>query len=125
MVAALPALMRAQKVQKKAADVGFDWEDIHGAMDKVREEVDELSEAIGQNDAAHMEEELGDLLFATVNVARFLHVSSEEALRHATDKFIDRFDKVEQLAQQSGKILSKMTLEELESLWQQAKTEKK
>lgn len=125
VVAALPALMRAQKVQKKAADVGFDWEDIHGAMDKVREEVDELSEAIGQNDAAHMEEELGDLLFATVNVARFLHVSSEEALRHATDKFIDRFDKVEQLAQQSGKILSKMTLEELESLWQQAKTEKK
>lgn len=117
--------MRAQKVQKKAADVGFDWNDIHGAMDKVREEADELSEAIDEQDTAHMEEGLGDLLFAAVNVARFLHVSSEETLRHATDKFIGRFDRLEQLAQQSGGNLSKMTLEELETLWQRAKSEKK
>lgn len=125
VVLGLPALMRAQKVQKKAADVGFDWNDIHGAMDKVREEVGELSEAIDEQDAAHIEEELGDLLFAAVNVARFLHVSSEETLRHATDKFISRFDRLEQLAQQSGGNLSKMTLEELETLWQRAKSEKK
>lgn len=125
VVTTLPALMRAQKIQKKAADVGFDWTDIGGAMEKVREETDELSEAIAAGDAAHMEEELGDLLFAAVNVARFMHVNSEEALRHAADKFMGRFEVVEQLAQQSGKNLSKMTLEELETLWQRAKIEKK
>lgn len=124
VVLSLPALMRAQKVQKKAAAVGFDFADVQGAMEKVREEMGELEEAIAENDAAHMEEEFGDLLFAAVNVSRFLHVSSEEALRRATDKFIGRFDRLEQLAQQDGKILSNLPPEELESLWQQAKIEK-
>ena len=121
----LPSLMRAQKVQKKAADVGFDWDDISGALDKVREETDELYYAIEKNDAKNAEEELGDLLFSVVNVARFLKLNSEETLRHATDKFIARFEVLEQLAQQNGQILSKMSLEELETLWQQAKIEKK
>lgn len=120
-IVALPALMRAQKVQKKAADVGFDWDDVSGALDKVREETDELCEAVEQNNAACMEEELGDLLFSVVNVSRFLKLSSEEALKRATNKFIDRFAVLEQSAQQNGQNLSKMTLEELESLWQQAK----
>ena len=121
----LPSLMRAQKVQKKAADVGFDWDDISGALDKVREETDELYEAIEKNDTKNAGEELGDLLFSVVNVARFLKLDSEEMLRHATDKFISRFEVLEQLAQQNGQILSKMSLEELETLWQQAKIEKK
>lgn len=124
-IVALPALMRAQKVQKKAADVGFDWEDIFGAIDKVREETDELCRAIDKNDLQNAAEELGDLLFSVVNVARFLKVSSEEALRLATDKFIDRFDVLEQLAQQNAQNLSNLTLDELETLWQQAKIEKK
>lgn len=119
----LPALMRAEKVQKKAANVGFDWENVSGALDKVREELDELSEAVQKAGKQGIEEELGDLIFSAVNVARFTKCDPEEALRHATDKFISRFDKVEQLAQQSGKILSNLTLEELETLWQKAKTE--
>ncbi len=124
-IVALPALMRAQKVQKKAADVGFDWQHILGAIEKVREETDELCCAIDKNDSQNAVEELGDLLFSVVNVARFLKVSSEEALRLATDKFIDRFDVLEQLAQQNGQNLSNLTLDELETLWHQAKIEKK
>ncbi len=124
-IVALPALMRAQKVQKKAADVGFDWEDIFGAIDKVREETDELCRAIDKNDLQNAAEELGDLLFSVVNVARFLKINSEEALRLATDKFIGRFDVLEQLAQQNAQNLSNLTLDELETLWQQAKIEKK
>lgn len=120
-IVALPALMRAQKVQKKAAKVGFDWEDVSGAVDKLAEELDELRSAIKNNDQKNMEEELGDLLFSAVNVARFINVDSEDALKCATNKFINRFEVLEQLAQQNGKILSKMTLEELETLWQQAK----
>lgn len=123
-IVALPALMRAQKVQKKAAKVGFDWEDVSGALDKVKEETEELRCAIEKNDAENMEEELGDLLFSVVNVSRFIDVSSEEALSRATNKFIDRFGVLEQLAQQNKKNLSKMTLDELETLWQQAKKQK-
>lgn len=124
-IVALPALMRAQKVQKKAAAVGFDWESVDGAMDKVKEETEELAAAIAKNDAENMAEELGDLLFSVVNVSRFIGVSSEDVLRDATNKFIDRFEALEQVAQQNGKNLSKMTLGELESLWQQAKKLKK
>ena len=123
-VVALPALMRAQKVQKKAADVGFDWDDINGVLDKIREETDELYLAIEKNDTQNAAEELGDLLFSVVNAARFLKINSEEALRRATDKFIDRFDILEQLAQQNSQNLSNLSLEELEILWQQAKIEK-
>lgn len=123
-VANLPALMRAQKVSKKAADVGFDWENGFDALKKVREETDELFEAMRNGDENNMEEELGDLLFSVVNVSRFLHKSSEEALRKATNKFIDRFASLEQVAQQNGKNLSKMSPDELETLWQQAKKQK-
>lgn len=118
----LPALIRAEKVQKKAADIGFDWPDASGALEKAGEEAGELAEAIRSKDSLNIEEELGDLLFSIVNISRFCNVNAEEALRHATDKFIARFTVLEQLAQQSGKILSKLTLEELETLWQQAKS---
>ena len=121
----LPALVRAEKVQKKAADVGFDWDDVGGALEKSHEELSEMEQAIASNDPVNIEEEIGDLLFSVVNVARFCKVNAEDALRHATDKFIDRFAVLEQSAQQSGKNLSEMTLEELEALWQQAKIQKK
>lgn len=120
----LPALMRAEKVQKKAANVGFDWEDVNGALGKVSEELGELCAAVQKSDKQEIEEELGDLIFSAVNVARFTKCDPEEALRHATDKFINRFDKVEQFAQQNGENLSNLSLEELETLWQKAKTQK-
>ena len=123
-IVALPALMRAAKVQKKAAKAGFDWEDVGGAVGKLKEEIGELEEAIAKNDAENMAEELGDILFSVVNVSRFIDVNSEDALKYATDKFIDRFEVLEQVAQQNGKILSKMTLEEMETLWQKAKRQK-
>jgi len=92
----LPALWRAEKVQKKAARAGFDWPEVSGAVDKLHEEIGELREAIA--DGSNMEEELGDVLFSAVNVARFLHADPEEVLHRAVDKFITRFHGVEQAA---------------------------
>ena len=117
----LPALMRAQKVQKKAAQVGFDWNDFTGAFCKLTEEVNELKAAAAEQNAEHMEEELGDLLFSAVNVSRFLEVNPEEALKKATDKFLARFEKMERAAITSGRDLNGMTLAEMDELWNQAK----
>ncbi len=117
----LPALMRAQKVQSKAAKVGFDWNDINGAIDKVNEEINELKIAAEHGDKAEIEEELGDLLFSCVNVSRFLKLDSEEALKGATDKFISRFKIVEELAQQRGISMEESSIETLDSLWDEAK----
>lgn len=119
--AALPALIRSSKVQKKAARIGFDWVDISGAFDKLREEFLELMQAYGEGDATHISEEFGDLLFSMVNVSRFLNIDSEEALNQATNKFIQRFDCMEQIALQKGQDLENMTLEEMDNLWLQAK----
>lgn len=119
---ALPALTRARKVQKKAADVGFDFYAAGGALEKVKEEVCELEEAIaGKND--NIEEEFGDILFAMVNVARFLQINPEFALTKATKKFINRFEYIENSALSEGKQLSNMTLEEMDLLWDKAKKE--
>lgn len=117
---ALPALTRAKKVQKKAADVGFDFYEAGGAMEKVAEEMRELRDALGQPDG-NIEEEFGDILFAMVNVARFLKINPEFALTKATKKFINRFEYVENSALSEGKQLSTMTLEEMDLLWDQAK----
>ncbi len=114
----LPQLIRAEKIQKKAAKVGFDWDSIDGAYDKLKEEIDEVKAAKTQ---AEIEEEFGDLLFSCVNVARFLGVNPEEALKKATDKFVDRFEQVEQMATEEGKNLEDMTLEEMDKLWDEAK----
>ena len=114
----LPQLIRAEKVQKKAAKVGFDWDSIDGAYNKLREEIDEIKTAKTQ---AEIEEEFGDLLFSCVNVARFLKVNPEEALKKATDKFVNRFEVVEQMANEQGKNLEDMTLEEMDKLWDKAK----
>ena len=115
----LPALWRAEKVQKKAKKAGFDWPDISGALDKLSEELAELKTAAA--DGTNVEEELGDLLFSAVNVARFLKLDPEEALGKATAKFISRFQKVEAQAVRSGTAMEDMTLAELDKLWEQAK----
>ncbi len=114
---ALPALIRAEKIQSKAAKAGFDWSNIDPAFDKLMEEAEELHRAIhGDGDP---QEELGDLLFATVKVSRFLHLDSEQALSQTCEKFIRRFQTVEQLS--NGRPLSQMPLSELETLWRCAK----
>ena len=112
----LPALMYAQKVQKKAKKAGFDWPDVSGAFDKIDEEKRELMEAVAGRGNA--EEELGDLLFAVVNVARFLDIDSEEALTRASQKFVRRFVAMEGMA---ARPLDEMTLEEMDVLWNEAK----
>ncbi len=118
---ALPALIRAKKVQKKAADVGFDWDDIGPAWSKIEEESLELKDAYEKRDVAATKEELGDLLFSIVNVARFLNVDPEEALTSTTDKFIRRFAYIEKSALTCGKRLEDMSLEEMDALWEEAK----
>jgi tetrapyrrole methylase family protein/MazG family protein len=122
---ALPALIRSYKIQKKAAEVGFDWEDVSEAFSKVKEETYELLEIYQKSEAAGIKEEVGDLLFAVVNVARFLGVNPEEALNFTSSKFIDRFSFIEESACIQGKRLEEMTLEEMDKLWEQAKLKKR
>lgn len=117
----LPALMRATKLQKKAADVGFDWSEVSGALDKLEEETAELRQAISNNDRENIAEELGDVLFSAVNVSRFIKVDAEEALTAASDKFLSRFTKVEQLANERGIDMKSACLDELDRLWDEAK----
>ena len=121
----LPALMRASKLQKKAADVGFDWQDASGAFDKLAEESAELREAVAQGDPGYISEEFGDLLFAAVNVSRFIKVDAEEALTAASDKFLDRFSKVEAKAKERGIEMKSATLETLDKIWDEVKAEEK
>ena len=118
----LPALLRAEKVQKKAAKVGFDWPDVSGAFDKTDEEISELKEAFSkQQGRERLAEELGDLLFAVVNVSRFLDIDPEDALNAASRKFMDRFAYVEKTAAAAGRRLEDMSLAEMDVLWDQAK----
>jgi len=117
----LPSPWRAEKIQKKAAKAGFDWPDADGALDKLHEETSELETAIGEGNAAHIEEELGDLLFTVVNIARFTKTDPETALHKSCEKFIRRFNYVEQEAERSGGRLSDMSLEEMDKLWEQSK----
>lgn len=116
-----PALMRAEKVQKKAKGVGFDWQEISDVYDKVYEEIDELKEAENIGNAAEIEEEYGDFLFAAVNLGRFLKVTPEIALAKASDKFIRRFAKMEDEAVKNNMDLADMTLEEMDKLWDKIK----
>ena len=117
----LPALMRALKLQDKAARVGFDWDNVTGALAKVEEEIAELKEAGRAGEPAAMEEELGDLLFAIVNVARFLAVEPETALARTNAKFCRRFHYIEKAARRRGQKIEEMDLTEMDILWNQAK----
>ncbi|MCX6639131.1 MAG: nucleoside triphosphate pyrophosphohydrolase [bacterium] len=116
-----PALLRAFRVQEKAAGVGFDWEKVSSVLEKVREEIDELQEAAQHGEQERVEEEFGDLLFSLVNLARFLKVPPEEALRGTVEKFIRRFNYIEKTLLERGKEIQKSTLQEMDSLWDEAK----
>ncbi|MDP4120626.1 MAG: nucleoside triphosphate pyrophosphohydrolase [Bacillota bacterium] len=118
---ALPSLMRAAKIQQKAAKVGFDWENIDGPLSKISEELDELREALNSSNQEHIEEEFGDLLFSVVNVSRFIHSDAEKALYKACDKFTDRFIRMENLAKVKDINIQSATLSELDSLWNEVK----
>lgn len=120
-----PALMRAHKVSKKASRTGFDWKSVEGVLEKVSEELGEFKEALIAGDSASVEEELGDLLFSVVNVGRFVKVDPEEALRKTTIKFIRRFHYIEKKLGETGCELSDASIEEMESLWKEAKREER
>lgn len=124
----LPALMEAEKLQQRAARVRFEWDDADGAWEKVREELGELQSAVkthraGGSDAGQRQvtEEFGDVLFALVNVARYVHVDPEQSLRDANAKFRRRFRHIEQRAAQQGRDLEQMSLAEMDALWEEAK----
>ncbi len=118
---ALPALQKATKVQKRAAKVGFDWDDATGPAAKVREELAEVEEAAESGDRQHLADEIGDLLFAVVNLARMLAIDSEDALRTGTDRFSTRFRAMEALAKERGITMDGLSLRELDELWDEVK----
>ncbi len=118
----LPALLLAQKVQEKTARVGFDWDSVEGPLDKVEEEVREIREALKQGkNREKIGEELGDLIFALVNLARHLGFNAEDLVRQTALKFIRRFQAIEQGARRQGRDLKTMSLEEMDALWEEAK----
>lgn len=123
--AALPALLKAQRTQHKAAKVGFDWKDAAGPDAKLDEEIAELRAAIRGGDAVAVEEEYGDVLFSLVNLARHLHVDAESALRAATEKFARRFRAVEARVKAEGKEMKALSLAELDAVWDAVKAEAK
>lgn len=118
---ALPALMRSAKVQQRASNGGFDWDDIKGPFDKIDEEIEELKEAVDSKNHEAIEDELGDLLFSAVNLSRFVKVNPEEALTASCNKFIDRFIKVEKLAEERGLNMQTASIDELDKLWEEVK----
>jgi XTP/dITP diphosphohydrolase len=117
----LPALFKAFRVQEKVAKVGFDWKDPKPVYDKILEEISELKESVLEEDKENIEMEFGDVLFAIVNYARFIHVNPEDALRKTIDKFSKRFRKIEEFAEANGRKVSDMTLEEMDVIWENAK----
>ncbi|HLS20495.1 MAG TPA: nucleoside triphosphate pyrophosphohydrolase [Bacillota bacterium] len=119
--AELPALFRAEKIQKRAAKVGFDWEDVADVWEKFQEELKEVEEAVARNDKEAMTEEFGDLIFVIVNVMRFYNIHAELALQACNEKFLRRFQFIENKLSQAGKTFAQSTLEEMDHYWEQAK----
>ncbi len=118
----MPALLRARELQKKAAKVGFDWEQPEQVLEKIEEEVHELKTAFASGDEKHIEEEIGDLLFAIVNFSRFRKsIPAEELLAKANKKFIERFQYIEKELKKAGKLLEDASIDEMEKLWKEAK----
>lgn len=122
---ALPALLKAYKLQKRAAEAGFDWPCLDGPLDKAREELEELEEAFLKADPASIEEELGDYLFTLVNIARFLKINPEIALGKSINKFLDRFSHVLKQAEKTGRPINEFSLDELDRWWEEAKNSRK
>jgi ATP diphosphatase len=121
--AALPALARAVKLQDKASGVGFDWNDAKLVLAKIREECDEVEEALSRDDKAHVAEEIGDVLFAVANLARHVKADPDAALRGANRKFERRFGYIEQALERQGKRLGEVGLAEMDALWNEAKAQ--
>jgi tetrapyrrole methylase family protein / MazG family protein len=117
----LPALVRAYRIQNKAAAVGFDWPDIAPVWNKIREEIAELEEALAGGQAGRVEDELGDMFFSMVNLSRFLHINPEDALRGTIEKFMRRFKAVEEEFKRDGRTLDGATLEEMDRVWDEVK----
>lgn len=120
---ALPAMIKADRIQEKAANVGFDWDDRSQVWEKVREEIAEFSAEIESMDKDKMEEEMGDVLFSMINVARLYGINPENSLEKTNQKFIRRFNHIEESAKKAGKSLKDMTLEEMDLLWNEAKND--
>ena len=120
--AALPAMIKADRIQEKAANVGFDWEKPAQVWEKVREELSEFEEAVGSMDAAHREEEMGDLIFSIINAARLYKINPENALEKTNRKFIKRFNYLEKKPPDAGKTLTEMTPAARAALWEAAKS---
>lgn len=118
---ALPALIKANRIQEKVRNVGFDWEEPRQVWDKVKEEINEVEDEIASGDAAALESEFGDLLFSIVNAARLYGVNPENALEKTNKKFIKRFNYIEAKAKEIGKDIKNMTLSEMDELWNEAK----
>ena len=123
----LPAIHEAHQISSRAARVGFDWPDVEGIFDKLQEEVAELKEVISTGDDAgrreRLEDEIGDMLFVIVNIARYLKIDSEAALKRSNRKFKSRFRYMESELAKQGKTLEQASLEEMEALWQKSKSE--
>lgn len=117
----LPSLLRAHRIQARAARVGFDWERVEDVLKKLDEELKEFREALDKQDQEAIEDELGDIFFVLVNVSRFVGVNPEDALRKTISKFISRFRYIEMKAAETGRSLSDMTLQEMDNLWEEAK----
>ena len=118
---ALPAMIKAARIQEKAANVGFDWEKPEDVWGKVKEETAEVEAEIGGKDSKRLEEEFGDLLFAVINATRLYGVNPENALEHTNRKFISRFNHIEEGARAQGRKITDLTLEEMDRLWNEAK----
>lgn len=117
----LPAVVKATRLQEKAKQVGFEWDNREQVWDKVTEETRELHEAVAANEPDKIEEEFGDLMFSLINYARFLQIDAENALERTNKKFISRFTRMEQAATQQGKLLADMTLTEMDAIWNEIK----
>ncbi|MCS3795594.1 nucleoside triphosphate pyrophosphohydrolase [Niastella sp. OAS944] len=117
----LPAVVKATRLQEKAKQVGFEWDNREQVWDKVTEETQELHEAVAANEPDKIEEEFGDLMFSLINYARFLQIDAENALERTNKKFISRFTRMEQAASQQGKLLADITLQEMDDIWNEIK----
>ena len=119
----LPALVKAQRIQDKAAGVGFDWEAAAPVWEKVQEELNEFQEEVAKGNSTKSEEEFGDVLFSLINYARFLKINPDSALERTNQKFISRFNYLETKALELGKPLQEMSLKEMEAYWVEAKNQ--